>query len=90
MIWRDGRYDMVAFQEQIKYGRTSGVDFGPVDTVRFAQAFGATGFAIETPDQIAATLRHAMEIPGPVLIDMPVDYSHNVALGSQLHPDVLV
>lgn len=90
MIWRDGRYDMVAFQEQMKYGRTSGVDFGPVDAVRFAEAFGATGFSIASPDEIAPTLRRAMETPGPVLIDIPVDYRHNLALGSQLHPDVLV
>jgi acetolactate synthase-1/2/3 large subunit len=90
MIWRDGRYDMVAFQEQMKYGRTSAVDFGPVDTVKFAEAFGATGFAIHTPDEFAPTLRKAMETPGPVLIDIPVDYRHNRELGRQLHPDVIV
>ncbi|MEK6247748.1 MAG: acetolactate synthase AlsS, partial [Planctomycetales bacterium] len=27
-VWRDGSYNMVAAQEQIKYGRTSGVNFG--------------------------------------------------------------
>ena len=32
MIWCDGHYDMVAFQERMKYGRTSGCDFGPVET----------------------------------------------------------
>jgi acetolactate synthase-1/2/3 large subunit len=90
MIWRDGRYDMVAFQEQLKYGRTSGVDFGPVDTVKFAEAFGATGFAIQSPDELAPTLRKAMETPGPVLIDIPVDYRHNADLGRNLHPDVIV
>jgi len=90
MIWRDGRYDMVAFQEQLKYGRTSGVDFGPIDALKFAEAFGATGFAIRTPDELAPTLRKAMEIPGPVLIDVPVDYRHNADLGRQLHPDVIL
>jgi acetolactate synthase-1/2/3 large subunit len=90
MIWRDGRYDMVAFQEQMKYGRTSAVDFGPVDAVKFAEAFGATGFAIRTPDELAPTLRKAMETPGPVLIDIPVDYRHNDELGRHLHPDIMV
>jgi acetolactate synthase I/II/III large subunit len=37
MIWIDGTYDMVAVQEQSKYKRTSGVDFGPVDVVKYAQ-----------------------------------------------------
>ena len=56
----------------------------------FSTAFGATGFAIHTPDEFAPTLRKAMETPGPVLIDIPVDYRHNRELGRQLHPDVIV
>jgi acetolactate synthase I/II/III large subunit len=90
MIWRDGHYDMVAFQERMKYGRTSGCDFGPIDTVKYAQAFGAKGFAVKSPDEFAPILRKAMDIAGPVLIDIPVDYSHNVELGKQMHPDVIV
>jgi acetolactate synthase I/II/III large subunit len=34
MIWIDGTYDMVAVQEVAKYGRKSGVDFGPIDYVK--------------------------------------------------------
>jgi len=52
MIWIDGTYDMVAEQERIKYNRVSGVDFGPVDPVKYAEAFGATGLRIDRPDQI--------------------------------------
>jgi acetolactate synthase-1/2/3 large subunit len=89
MIWRDGTYNMVAFQEYLKYGRTSGVDFGPVDIVKYAEAFGATGFAVRRPDEFAPILRKAMNTSGPVLIDIPVDYSHNADLGRQLHPDVI-
>lgn len=90
IIWRDGAYDMVGFQEELKYGRRSGVDFGPIDTVRFAEALGARGFAIERPEEFAPTLRKAMELPGPVLIDVPVDYSHNKALGQQVLPSALI
>jgi acetolactate synthase-1/2/3 large subunit len=89
MIWNDGTYNMVAFQEQMKYGHTAGVDFGPVDKVKYAEAFGATGFRIESPDQFVPTLRKAMEIPGPVLIDIPVDYSHNIELGQAMHDNVI-
>jgi acetolactate synthase-1/2/3 large subunit len=80
---------MVAFQERMKYGRSAGVDFGPVDKVKYAEAFGATGFRIESPDDFVPTLRRAMEIPGPVLIDIPVDYSHNIALGQAMHDNVI-
>jgi acetolactate synthase-1/2/3 large subunit len=90
IIWRDGHYDMVAFQERMKYGRTSGCDFGPVDTVKYAEAFGAKGFAIKSPNDLTPTLRKAMDLPGPILIDIWVDYSHNLELGKWMHPDVIV
>jgi acetolactate synthase I/II/III large subunit len=77
MIWIDGTYDMVAEQEKIKYGRSSGCDLGPVDPVKYAEAFGATGMMIRTPDEIAATLKKAMAIAGPVIVGVHVDYSDN-------------
>jgi acetolactate synthase I/II/III large subunit len=77
MVWIDGTYDMVGVQELPKYKRTSGVDFGPVDVLKYAEAFGAAGFMVEAPDQIGPTLKKAFEIPGPVLIGIRVDYRDN-------------
>ncbi len=77
MIWIDGTYDMVAEQEKIKYGRSSGCDLGPVNPVKYAEAFGATGMMISTPDEIASTLKKAMATSGPVIIGVHVDYSDN-------------
>lgn len=89
MIWRDGSYNMVAFQESLKYGETAGVDFGPVDHVKYAEAFGATGFQVRSAEEFLPTLRRAMETPGPVLIDIPVDYSHNADLGRAMHQGII-
>jgi acetolactate synthase I/II/III large subunit len=61
MIWVDGTYDMVATQEKLKYGRPSGTDFGPVDFVKYAEAFGATGLMINTPADIAPVMRKAFD-----------------------------
>ncbi len=80
IIWIDGTYDMVAAQEKIKFGRPSGCDFGPVDPVKYAEAFGATGMMIRTPDDIAPVLRKAMGTLGPVIIGVHVDYSDNHVL----------
>jgi acetolactate synthase-1/2/3 large subunit len=85
MVWIDGHYDMVGVQEQIKYNRTSGVDFGSVDHVKYAEAFGATGLRIQYPDEIASTLRKAFDTPGPVLIEVHVDYRDNVKLFEDVH-----
>ena len=77
LIWIDGAYDMVAVQEEAKYDRVSGTAFGPVDPVRYAQAFGATGLMIRTAEEIGPTLRQAMQAEGPVIIGVHVDYSDN-------------
>ncbi len=79
-VWRDGSYDMVGSQEQMKYGRRTGVEFGALDLVKFAESFGATGFLIETAEQLLPTLQHALTLDGPVLIDVPIDYSDNAQL----------
>ncbi len=85
MIWIDGHYDMVATQERLKYGRTSGVDFGPVDYTKYAEAFGATAFHIQSADQITPTLRKAFDTPGPVLVGVHVDYRDNGSLFEDVH-----
>ena len=80
MVWIDGTYDMVAIQEKEKYGRASGVSFGPVDPVKYAEAFGATGLMIKGPDEVGSVLKRALDTPGPVIIGVHVDYSDNPKL----------
>lgn len=41
-------------------------------------------------EDVLPALRRAMEIPGPVVVDVAVDYSHNHALAGQVLPQVLV
>src|SRR6478672_2811751 len=87
MIWIDGHYDMVGTQERLKYGRTSGVDFGPVNYGKYAEAFGASAFQIHRPDQIAPTLKKAFDTPGPVLVGVHVDYRDNGRLFEDVHEE---
>jgi acetolactate synthase I/II/III large subunit len=89
LVWIDGHYDMVRFQEVAKYGRSSGVDFGPVDFVRLAESFGAAGLKIDHPDEIEITLKKALALEGPVVVAIPVDYRDNHRLLEVLLPDVL-
>jgi acetolactate synthase I/II/III large subunit len=87
MVWIDGTYDMVATQEKMKYGRPSGTDFGPIDYIKYAQAFGATGLMINGPDDIAPVMKRAFDIPGPVIVGVHVDYRDNHTLFEHLHED---
>jgi acetolactate synthase-1/2/3 large subunit len=87
IILRDNSYDMVGFQEVIKYGRKSGVQLGDYDIVSYAAAFGAHGYRVNTLDEFTTTLRQALAEDGPSLIDVPVDYSRNIELAAHLHDD---
>lgn len=86
IVWNDSTYDMVAFQQLKKYNRTSAVDFGNIDIVKYAESFGATGLRVESPDQLADVLRQGMNAEGPVIIEVPVDYSDNINLASDKLP----
>ncbi|MDN5580617.1 MAG: acetolactate synthase AlsS, partial [Lactococcus raffinolactis] len=84
IIWNDGRYNMVEFQEVMKYGRASGVDFGPVDFVKYAEAFGAKGLRVTNKEDLAKVLSEIDSTTGPVVIDVPIDYKDNVKLGETI------
>jgi acetolactate synthase I/II/III large subunit len=87
VILRDNAYDMVAFHQLLKFGRTSGVQLGDYDIVHYAAAFGAHGYRVNSPEQFVPTLRKALQEDGPSIIDVPVDYSHSVDIAAQLHQD---
>lgn len=87
LIWNDGRYNMVEFQEIMKYQRSSGVNFGPVDFVKYAEAFGAKGLRVTNVEELDKALAEGFETEGPVIIDIPIDYRDNEKLGETILPD---
>lgn len=85
IVWNDGgHYDMVKFQEELKYPQAAGVNFGEVDIVKFAESFGATGMRVNKPGDLNKVLEKAFATQGPVVVDVPVDYSHNKELAENL------
>lgn len=87
LIWNDGHYNMVEFQEKMKYQRASGVDFGPVDFVKYAEAFGAKGIRATSVEELEKALEEVFATEGPVIIDIPIDYRDNEKLGETILPD---
>jgi acetolactate synthase I/II/III large subunit len=55
----------------------------------FEVELGAKGIKIETPDQISFTIKKALEMQGPVIIPVDVDYRDNYRFMEIMHPDVL-
>lgn len=87
LIWNDGSYNMVEFQEEMKYDRSAGVHFGPVDFVKYAEAFGAKGLRATSKAELEAAIQEGLATEGPVIIDIPIDYSDNKELGKTILPD---
>ena len=88
LVWRDGSYDLVKIQQILKYKRSFGVEFGHVDIVKFAEAFGATGLRINKADEIAPVLSKALSLTGPVIVDVPIDYRDNQSLCATVSEEV--
>ncbi|QNK33795.1 acetolactate synthase AlsS [Serratia sp. JUb9] len=85
VIWVDNAYNMVEMQEVNKYQRKSGVSFGPIDFKAYAESCGAVGFAVQSVEELRPILRKAMEIQGPVVVAIPVDYADNYKLMAQMN-----
>jgi len=91
VVFNDSAYDMVAFQQVEKYGRTAAVELGAYDVVAFAESFGAHGHRVTRIDDLVPTILAALAEPGPSVIDVPVDYRDNLRrLGGDLLADVLL
>lgn len=80
---------MVQFQEEMKYGRSSGIKLGGIDFVKFAEAFGAKGFRINDSSEVEKVMEEALAHTGVSLVDVRIDYSHVTELAARLDGDKL-
>jgi len=65
----------------------------PIDFVKLAEAYGATGLRATTPDQVEAVIKQGLETPGPVIMEFKVSREENVLpmvpAGRSIHEMVL-
>ena len=85
VIMRDNAWNMVAFQQKLKFGRTSGTQLGDYDITSYAESFGARGYRVSSQEEFLAALDKGLSEEGVSIIDVPVDYSHSTDIGAQLH-----
>lgn len=73
VVLNDAGYGMIRHGfEAVKLAPID-LDFPRVDFVAFAQSMGAKGSAANTSTELATALRHALQSPGPYVIDVRVD-----------------
>ena len=84
LVWRDNGYGVIRWKQNLRFGRTSSVDFGNPDLVRYAESFGATGYSVTAAADLRPILERALQQSGPAVIDCPVDDSENLKLSERL------
>ena len=64
LIFRDNGYGSIRWKQVQRFQRTAGVEFGTLDFVRLADAFGCRGFRVESAAELAPILKEALAHPG--------------------------
>jgi acetolactate synthase-1/2/3 large subunit len=85
LIWRDGRYGAIEWEQTNKIGRATSITFNNPDFVALAESYGAKGYRVDTASQLADHLKRAFEHDSLVVIDCPVDYTENFRLSERLN-----
>ena len=84
VIWRDNGYGLIDWKQRNQFGRPFAVEFDNPDFVAYAESFGIPGFRPASADDLYPTLMRALELDGPAVIDVPIDYGENVRLTERL------
>jgi len=77
LILQDDAYGMIRWKQAVDDFPDFGLTFGNPDFVKYAEAYGATGWRVESTEGLASTLRAAFDAGGVHLVTVPIDYSEN-------------
>ena len=84
VIWRDDGYGLIDWKQRNEFGRPFGVEFGNPDFVAYAESFGIAGFRPTSADDLYPTLMRALDVDGPSVVEVPIDYRENLRLTERL------
>lgn len=71
IVANNSAYGMIKMQQNAKYGEGCAVDLTRVDFVKFAEAYGAQGIYVDTPEDFQSALVTALGRKGPTVIELP-------------------
>jgi pyruvate dehydrogenase (quinone)/pyruvate oxidase len=74
IVFKNNSLGLIKWEQMVFLGNPEyGVDFAPLDFVKFAEACGASGVRIEDPKTCGDQLTRAFSEPGPAIIECVVD-----------------
>ncbi len=84
LIWVDDAYGLISWKMDLEIGHNVDTTFANPDFVKYAESFGATGYRINSAEELLPTLRMALAADTVSVIACPVDYSANSELIASL------
>lgn len=74
LVLKNNVLGLIKWEQMVYLGNPQyGVEFAPIDFVKFAEACGARGVRIEDPRSCKEQLEEALALEGPVIIEAVVD-----------------
>jgi acetolactate synthase I/II/III large subunit len=77
LILNDNSYGMIRWKQANMGFKDWGLTYGNPDFVKYAEAYGANGYRVESAAHLQELLKTCLNSPGVNLIECPVDYSDN-------------
>ncbi|MAG91064.1 acetolactate synthase [Candidatus Woesearchaeota archaeon] len=88
VIFTDSKYGMIEWKQQMHHKKSFGIHFTNPDFLKFADSFGAKGYKVEKAEDFSKMLADALKQRTVSIIDVPVDYSENLALVKKLGQEI--
>jgi acetolactate synthase-1/2/3 large subunit len=74
VVLEDCSYSLIKLSQEGKKLEPYRVDFGPIDTVKMAEACGVEGLRTSNPNELAAAAKRAVERRRSLVVGIPVRY----------------
>ena len=88
VLWVDGKYGVIGWKQERRFGRTHAIEFGNPDFAGLASSFGWTHHEAADAETLRASLAGALDGEVPTLITVPIDYRQNVRLANLGEPSL--
>ncbi len=84
MVWEDGGYGLISWEQDQEFGEHPDLAFGNPDWCDLAKSFGWDFAKVENARDLSGAIDDALEHDGPSLIVVPIDYVENMLLTERL------
>ena len=75
VVLEDGSYSLIKLAQENRKLPLHRMDFGPIDTVKMAEACGVQALRTTNPDELAAAVSQAVAQKRSLVVGVPVNYA---------------